>query len=191
MTSARKNYKALEGITASLIAEAETQGVQFDPGKTELIHFTTQRTPITIGVTVSGLVIAPKQLVRWLGIWFDPKLAFKAHIEKRVNQALGAFLGLQRLASTQKGLSFRALRQLYIACITTIADYGVPVWYTGRQQQGLVQRFQRLQNQALPKILGAFKGSPFRALELESAILPPEVRFEKACLGYALRTLLF
>ena len=191
-TSAARNCRAIEDIVASLIDVAGSQGVQFDPGKTELIHFTTQREPITEGVTIASVAIAPKSVVRWLGIWFDSKLTFKPHIEKRINLATAAFTRLQRLAGTQKRLSFHALRQLYIACVTTIADFGVPVWYRGRgKQKGLVQLYQRLQNQALPAILGAFRGSPIKALELEAAIPPPEVRFEKACLSYSLRTLLF
>ena len=40
-------------------------------------------------------------------------------------------------------------------------------------------------------MLGAFKGSPTRALELEAAIPPPEIRFEKLCNMHALRTLRF
>ena len=190
-TSAKKNCKALEKIVARLIKSAEEQGVSFNPKKTELIHFTTQRVPITEGVNVAGEGIAPKASVKWLGIWFDPKLSFKKHIEKRINLAMASFLGMQRLASTQKGLSFRAMRQLYMACITTVADYGVPVWYRGPRQGKLLQLYQRLQNQALPKILGAFGKSPIRAMELEAAILPPEIRFQKACLGYSLRTLYF
>jgi len=40
-------------------------------------------------------------------------------------------------------------------------------------------------------MLGAFKGSPYKALEVEAAILPPEVRFEKAYNSYSFRILLF
>ena len=40
-------------------------------------------------------------------------------------------------------------------------------------------------------MLGAFKGSPYKALEVEAAVPPPEVRFEKACNNYSLRILLF
>ena len=190
-TSAKKNCKAIEKIVANLIEAAKGQGVSFNPKKTELIHFTTRREPITEGVAIAGQAVAPKPLVKWLGIWFDSKLSFKQHIEKRINLAIASFLGMQRLASTQKGLSFRAMRQLYIACIATVADYGVPVWYRGPRQGKLLQLYQRLQNQALPKILGAFNKSPIRAMELEAAIPPPEIRFQKACLGYSLRTLYF
>ena len=190
-TSAKKNCKAIERIVADLVKAANEQGVSFNPKKTELIHFTTQRMPSTEGVTIAGQAVAPKPLVKWLGIWFDPKLSFKQHIEKRINLAIAAFLGMQRLASTQRGLSFRAMRQLYIACITTVADYGVPVWYRGPRQGSLLQLYQRLQNQALPKILGAFNKSPIRAMEIEAAIPPPEIRFQKACLSYSLRTLYY
>ena len=190
-TSARKNCKILEKIVDKLVKLAKEQGVAFNPKKTELVHFTTQRGPITESVNVAGEVVAPKSLVKWLGIWFDPKLSFKKHIEKRINLAMATFLGMQRLASTQKGLSFRAMRQLYIACVTTVADYGVPVWYRGNKQGKLLELYQRLQNQALPKILGAFNKSPIRAMELEAAIPPPEIRFQKTCLSYSLRTLQF
>ena len=41
-------------------------------------------------------------------------------------------------------------------------------------------------NMATRHMLGAFKGSPTRALELEAAIPPPEIRFEKfvTCMHY-------
>ena len=44
---------------------------------------------------------------------------------------------------------------------------------------------------AIKHMLGAFKGSPTKALELEAALPPPDIRFEKLCNMYALRTLRF
>ena len=55
----------------------------------------------------------------------------------------------------------------------------------------MIRRYQNLQNIAIRHILGAFKGSPTRAIELEAAILPLEIRFEKLCNMYALRALRF
>ena len=40
-------------------------------------------------------------------------------------------------------------------------------------------------------MLGAYRGSPHKALELEAAIYPPEVRLEKAYNLYAIRALRF
>ncbi|KAK5988528.1 hypothetical protein PT974_10011 [Cladobotryum mycophilum] len=179
---------ALETIVAKLIGEAEPQGVQFDPGKTELIHFARQRRPITEGLTVANLAVKPKPLVKWLGVWLDYQLNFKHHVTEKLEQATKAFQGLQRLGNTQHGLPARALRLLYIACISSIVDYGVPLWYKGPGQKNLIYQLQQLQNLALARILGAFKRSPYKALELEAAIPPVEVRLQKACLKYGLRT---
>jgi ribonuclease HI len=52
-----------------------------------------------------------------------------------------------------------------------------------------LNKFNKLQNSALLKILGAFKNSPVSAMEIEAALPPTKVRFEKLCKNYALRIL--
>ena len=90
-----------------------------------------------------------------------------------------------RLSNTERSLSFQAMRQLYVACIVSVADYGVPIWWDN--QKILLDKYQKLQNLALRKILGAFKTSPIMAMELEAAIPPPKIRFNKICMNYSLR----
>ena len=63
-TSARKNCRIIEGIVQRLFQAAEEYKAQFDQGKTELIHFSTQRTAIEEGVTIAGLAIKPSPIVR-------------------------------------------------------------------------------------------------------------------------------
>ena len=77
------------------------------------------------GLKLGDVEISPKPLVRWLGVFLDSKLTFKQHIEIQISKAKTAFYLIRRLGNTQRGLSLQALRQLYIACVTTIADYGV------------------------------------------------------------------
>lgn len=50
--------------------------------------------------------------------------------------------------------------------------------------------YQSLQNEALKLVLGAFRGSPNQAIEIEASI-PPRIGFEKLCNSYALRILKF
>ena len=40
-------------------------------------------------------------------------------------------------------------------------------------------------------MLGAFRGSPTQAMEIEASIPPPRIRFKKLCNSYALRILKF
>jgi ribonuclease HI len=187
-SSPRKNCRLLREIAIELFHEATLQQAPFNHSKTELIHFSRKRETPTDPVILPGLTVQPSAIVRWLGVWLDSKLTFKAHIEKRINLATAAFYRAQRL---QKGLGFRALRQLYRACVTTIADYGAPVWWKGQAQGTALGHLQRLQNLATTAMLGAYRGSPHKALELEAAVYPPEVRLEKACNLYAVRTLRF
>ncbi len=103
--------------------------IQFDMKKTELIHFHSKRSIRSedYSVQIEDNLIKPKNLVRWLGIWLDPKLSFKEHVEKKIADATRTFHQITRLSNTERGLSFQAMRQLYIACITSIADYEVSI----------------------------------------------------------------
>src|SRR5436189_133786 len=129
--------------------------------------------------------IEPKSLVRWLSIWLNSKLNFKEHVEKKIADATRVFHQITRLSNTEKGLSFQAMRQLYIACIVSIADFGIPIWWNN--QKFLLDKFQKLQNLALRKIFEAFKTFPIMTMELEAAIPPFKIRFQKICMNYSLR----
>ena len=165
--------------------------MQFDMEKTELIHFHFKRSfdlkNEAYSVKIGNSIIQPKNLVKWLGIWLDSKLTFKHHVEKKTVQALKILNQIERLSNTERGLSFQAMRQLYIACISSVADYGVPVWWNN--QKNMLEKFQKLQNIALRKMLGAFKTSPINAMELEASIPSLKIRFERICKNYAWRTL--
>jgi hypothetical protein len=125
LNSAKSNCKKLEGIALELISRAKEATISFDTSKIELIHFYRKRTTIEEELKLRDVEIPPKPLVRWLGVFLDSKLTFKQHIEIRISKAKAAFYLIRRLGNTQRGLSLQALRQLYIACVTTIADYGI------------------------------------------------------------------
>jgi hypothetical protein len=162
--------------------------IQFDLDKTELIHFINSAEAKTTTLKLpNGETIQPKEIVRWLGIWFDSGLTFKQHIAIRVSQARSAFYRMNRLANTERGLSPFSMRQLYQACVTSIADYGSIVWWKGQTQ--FKNQLQALQNLALRKILGVFKTTPIIPMEVEAALLPPDIRLNASIRQYAFRVL--
>jgi hypothetical protein len=71
-----------------------------------------------------GIIIESKELVKWLGVYFDQGLTFKQHVVIRVSQARSAFYRIARLVNIERGFSPLAIQQLYLACVTSIADYG-------------------------------------------------------------------
>ena len=183
--TAKENSKTLELVTKTAFQWAEDNAVTFDDSKSELIHF--QRgNKATFTVTLPNkTVIQPSETVRWLGVWFDTKMSFKTHVQKKIASATRTLHLLHRLMNSEWGLSMSAGKQLYSACITSISDYGSPIWWN--QQKNFEKLFQKLQNSATKKILEAFRSSPSAALELESAILPPKLRLDKTSELYALR----
>lgn len=143
-TSLRKNIRLLEKQVASLFTQGTPCAIQFDAAKTELIHFTTSQTAPTAALTLPDqTVVTPKEVVRWLSIHFDSALSFKDHVAIRTSQAKSTFFRMCRLANTERGLSPFAMRQLYMACVTSIANYGCQVHWKGqgstiKQLQGLL-----------------------------------------------------
>lgn len=185
-TSVRKNIKLLERETQNLFRLAEELAIQFDSSKTELVNWTRSRKDQSRVLTLPNQeIVQSKELVRWLGIYFDSSLKFKHHCLLRNQQASAAFYRLSRLANSNKGLSPRAVRQLYLACVTSVADYGCQIFW--KEQQTTLSQREKLQNQACRKILGSFRTSPSAPSEVEAALYPPRVRLNNALRQYAFR----
>ena len=97
--------------------------------KTELIHFDNFKKSIKYSVKFMKNNILFQELMKYLSVWFDRKLFFKAYIQKRIAAANKMFHSISRLANTERDLSFQVFKKLYIVCITSVADYEVPVWW--------------------------------------------------------------
>jgi ribonuclease HI len=189
-TSEKKNCKHLDIAIKQLVKEGKESAIEFDASKTELLHISSKRQQTQESICIRGESFAPSKVVRWLGFYLDPKLSFKNHIERRISLARQALFRINRLGNTQRGLSMQANRQLYISCITTVADYGAQLWW-GIRRNTLLKTYKTLQNAALKQILGAFTGSPTLAMEIEASILPVKLRIDKLCNSYAIRLLAF
>ena len=83
--SIKKNYKILKKTTIRIFEKRADNLIQFNPEKTELIHFYSKK---NIGENVNicfseNYLVEAKPIVKWLGIWLDLKLNFKEYIEKK------------------------------------------------------------------------------------------------------------
>ncbi|KAH7563631.1 hypothetical protein BM1_00678 [Bipolaris maydis] len=182
----KKEYQATRKGDSESIQTSRESAIHFDSSKTELVNWTRSRKDQARVLTLPNQeIVQSKELVRWLGIYFDCSLKFKHHSYIRNQQASAAFHRLSRLANSNKGLSPRAVRQLYLACVTSVADYGCQIFW--REQQTTLNQRQKLQNQACRKILGSFRTSPAIPSEVEAALYPPRIRLNNALRQYAFR----
>ena len=108
--SGRNNCRKLKQIAEHLVSLGKENAIEFDIGKTELIHFHNKHTEVQNSLEFLGTTIQPKKVVRWLGIFLDSKLTFKTHMEKKLGAAQTALYLITRLGNTQRGLSLQALR---------------------------------------------------------------------------------
>ena len=74
-------------------------------------------------------------------MWLNSKLSFKTHVKKKIASVKKLLIQIERLSNTERGLSFQAMRQLYIACISSVADYEVLIWWNN--QKHFLERFQK------------------------------------------------
>ena len=130
--SFKNNIKTLEREAGNLYQLAAENQIEFDLGKTELIHWGKSPNGTSIKLP-NNTTIEPKPMVKWLGIYFDSALSFKHHVSTKVAKARSAFFRMSRLANTGRGLTPFALRQIYTACVMSIADYGTEIWWRGQQ----------------------------------------------------------
>src|SRR6266516_7694184 len=107
--SIEKNYKILKEVVIRIFEKGADNLIQFNPEKTELIHFHSKRN-ISENVNIcfsENYLVEAKLTVKWLGIWLDSKLNFKEHVEKKVAQATRIFHQIKTLFNIERGLSFQ------------------------------------------------------------------------------------
>jgi ribonuclease HI len=152
-----------------------------DPKKREMMYFHNKQDLTGTRNTVclacpdgSTQTLAPLKTLRWLGIFFDSKLLWTDHINTLTERATSAVLTMSILGNSQKGLSANNLRKVYLQSVVPIMTYASPVWFSGIKQKSRVDKLQKVQNQAMRKIAGAFRTTNVEALESIFS-LPPMV----------------
>ncbi len=129
--SIEKNCELLQKLAENLLLKQKQNCMQFDTDKIDLIHFHSKRSldleNERYSVKIEETIFQSKESVKYLDIWLDSKLSFKTHVEKKIALAKKIFRQIERLSNTERELSFQAMRQLYTACLSSVADYEVSV----------------------------------------------------------------
>jgi hypothetical protein len=163
------------------------RGLKTDQVKNELMHFSRTKTGrnagtgpvITIPTDIDGVTktVQPSNLMRYLGIWFDPQLRFTEHVKRATEKAASAAQALKMLGNSVKGLHQTHLRRMYQGAILPIALYGLPVFWRSKAH-AITNTLSKLQNKCLRVITGAFRTTSIQAMEIEASIPPMDIYLE-------------
>lgn len=120
----------------------ESEGITFDLEKSELIHLTKRSKDtnslisarLPNGRPCSVQPVEQGASLRWLGIHFDRKLAYKSHVKSLSAKALQVADGLRFLGNTVRGAPASLFRLAITACVLPTQYYSSEAWWPYRQQ---------------------------------------------------------
>ena len=174
ITCSNKNIlvakKGIQNYLKKLLKWSEYWGLEINPGKTKLQHFTLKRQKSPI-IRLNNHVIEYKKTQKLLGIIFDsPKLKFTEHIKYLITNCTKRVNILKALSSTYWGASTKYLKQFYIAFIKSKIMYGIELYGAANEQ--VIEKLEKVQNASMRLILGARRTSPIISLQAETNIPP-------------------
>lgn len=178
-----------------------SNGVSFDPKKTEVMHFSRCKLRTAPAVRHGDVEKHPEPALRWLGIWLDSRLSFRLHVEKWAAKAKAVAYHLRGLTNTVHGPLPSAVRGAVRACVEPVLLHGSEAWYPGTSRprwnqptkdipssnQHLIQRMTKTMNQAMRAILPVWKTTPINVLHRESGIPPVNQLLEARRLRFSAR----
>jgi endonuclease/exonuclease/phosphatase (EEP) superfamily protein YafD len=185
----RANARRLKGMLKEAEKWRISHGAQFEQSKYILVHFTRNRHRATKArISINGTTIKPSEDARYLGVIFDSKLRFKAHIQYAIKKGTTAALALGSIGRTTWGVPYEHLRLLYQSTVTTRMDYGAIIWHRPQSNNSAAasttqaKKFATVQRIATKAILGCYRTTPTVAMDLESDIPPPWIRLRTKAL---------
>jgi hypothetical protein len=174
--TACENCQTLEKAWGVCEQWARSRGMQFEPSKSELIHFTRARTPPSDEVRLGSIGKEPQTSVRFLGVWLDRKLLWKAHLKEVQRKLESQRLALTRLAASTWGFSLMKAREVYTKVIRSAMAYGASAFHKatelGGRPQGTTRALLTEQTRCLRTVAGAYRATAARTLESELYIPP-------------------
>jgi hypothetical protein len=131
--------------------------VKLNAQKTESILFSHSRKMKqlcdTQKINFDGANLEWKNTLRYLGIWFDPKLTFCSNTDKNVAKAKKAMAILYPLLKKNSGVNRHSKITLYRSYIRPILTYACPVFDNAAKTH--IKKLQTVQNKCLRMVLNA------------------------------------
>ena len=187
-----QNIQRIESCLDNIQATLATLSLFIDVDKTELIHFPGFQldkpgrrlaTPSTLSLRMRNLqkngtvtTIKLKNLIRYLGFFFDSELNWNAHTTFYFNRAFSTIRALRMLGSSIRGLGTLQKRHTYQACALPVLTYGLPLWFAenGAGVKSWLSKINKVHSHACKWITGCFRTTPIGAREVIAG-LPPLV----------------
>ena len=130
-------------------------GFRFSISKTTCVHFHKQRIYTEPTLHLDGQAIPVKDEVKFLGLIFDRKMDFKAHVKYLKEKCRKALNILQVVGHTEWGADKSTILKLYRTLVRSKLDYGCAVY--GSSKNYILKSLDPIHHQGLRIALGTFR----------------------------------
>jgi ribonuclease HI len=180
--------RQLQNTVARLARWAEKTGFSFSPTKTKCIHFSRHRSVFPDPeISLKNEIIPVCETVKFLGLVFDQKLNWKAHIAQLRIQCFKSLNLLRYLTGTKWGADRTVMLRVYRALIRSKLDYGCAVYDSARQSYK--KSLNTIHNSGIRLATGALRTSRVESLYCESSEPPLNLRRQYLLASYASKVL--
>ena len=137
------------------------------------------------------ITVEPSQSAKYLGIVLDQNLNWGPQLAHVRGKGSKWAMQIKRLTRPTWGLTPKGTRKLYISVALPRIMYGIDIWCTpihGKNAKGskkgsvnFIKKLTTAQRAGTIAITGGFRTSPTDSLDAHAALLPMELRVQKAC----------
>ena len=164
--------------------------MQFEPTKSELIHFTRAHAAPSQSVQLGGATVQPTESARFLGVWLNRKLRWTAHLKQIKKKCETQIYALTRITASAWGCRLAQAREIYTKVIRSAIAYGAEAYHqptTGQRPKGLARSLNAIQARCLRIVAGAYRATAVRHLETETNTPPLDLYLNTRLAGFEQR----
>ena len=164
----------------------QENGFKFSVSKTECVHFTNQRGVfMEPDIKLDGTSMKVADEAKFLGLVFDRRLTFRAHV-KYLKTVCDKALNLLRVVGhTNWGADKVVLLRLYRALVRSKLDYGCIAY--GSASKSVLRTLDAVHHAGFRICLGAFRTSPVQSLYVKAGETSLPLRRLRLAMNYILK----
>lgn len=184
----KQGQEKMQNVLNDLVTWGDKTGFNFSDTKSVIMIFNRKNgSEPKIHLKLRNNVLKLVTVKKFLGMIFDSKLDWKAHIEKIKNKSTSGLNLLKTLASSKTKTNSSLLLNVYKSLLLTRIEYGCQAYSSASLET--LKPLNVIHNNALRICLGAFRTTPLNSLYVESNINSLEHRRHLLNMEYYFRVL--
>ena len=176
--------KELQKQLDDVVAWCDCWGFKISEAKTVGVVFTRKRYQ-NVKLKIHGKDIGFKDEIKFLGMIFDSKLTWNAHINSIVAKCVSRINLMRSVTSHSWGASKSVLLTMYRALVRSRLDYGSQLLYTASKTA--LAKLDTIQATCLRISSGAMRGTAISAMQQDCGEMPLSIRRHELQLRLAVK----